>query len=157
MAECLLLSYPFFLSSDIAFSPRGVAALPSPSKFAAVFRDISSRVLEPFSPLKSNESGLDKTLDILFVMPHFSAMRIIPPHNAILPASVIQSCTALLQPVSAACDICTVLSVKKEIIIAEIVITTNKISSIVDLPRVFLIKYVTIKDKYEIFRETVDK
>ena len=150
------LSFPVLFNSDIALSPAGVAAFPSPKRFAAVFSEMSFIALPSSRSLKSNESGSESSFVSILVMPHFSAIRIIPPHRAMLPASVIQRETASPQPFSAACESLSILPVNTEKNTAEAVKSNIKYSSIFDKPHV-LIKYVTIKDKSEILRKTVDK
>lgn len=80
---------------DIASSPNGVAALPSPKRFAVMFIDIAFIAGESFLSLgKRNRSTGESARLIILVSPDFSAMFIIPLQKVIIPISFKHSSTA---------------------------------------------------------------
>ncbi len=83
------------LRRDIASSPNGVAALPSPKRFAVMFIDIAFIAGESFLSLgnKSRSTGESARLMIL-VSPDFSATFIIPLQKVMIPISFKHSSTA---------------------------------------------------------------
>lgn len=83
------------LSRDIASRPNGVAALPSPKRFAVMFIDIAFIADEFLSSLgNSSRSRGDSARLISFVSPDFSAMFIIPLQKVITPISFKHSVMA---------------------------------------------------------------
>ena len=83
------------LSLETASSPNGVAALPSPKRFAVIFIDIAFIAGEPFFSFgkRSRRSG-ERARLISLVRPDFSAMFIIPLQKVIIPISLRHKRTA---------------------------------------------------------------
>ena len=80
----------------MAFIPSGVAALPSPKRFAVIFMQIVSKALLCVDNDGNNRLiGFLRNNAILFVNPDFSATCITPPHNAIAPARLATVFNAL--------------------------------------------------------------
>lgn len=76
------------LRRDIASSPKGVAALPSPNIFAVIFIDIAFLAGEFFFNLGNNNRKIGERIRlIIFVSPDFSAIFITPLQKAITPIS----------------------------------------------------------------------
>ena len=107
-------------SSFIAFKPSGVAALPSPSILAAIFKTI-----DPIAGWSTGTSG--KSLIVIgliifamiFISPDSSAIFIMPNHRAMIPINPIAISTAVF-------DIEIAASVTKSIL-PVIVPTTTEI------------------------------
>ena len=94
-----------FESSFAAVIPSGVAAFPSPKRFAAMFIITALCASGFFSiPGKIFLAMGEIIFPAAFVIPDLSAMRIIPPHKAIDPARYIVSSTAFVQESSAAAE-----------------------------------------------------
>ena len=82
----------------IASSPKGVAALPSPKKFAARF-SVTEAEASPASGIK-RRSGLCIRAASFSISPASEATLISPIHNRYAPASDIESSTAESAPAS---------------------------------------------------------
>ena len=75
-------------SCSIAFSPSGVAALSSPSMFAAIFMNMEPVTGCPFGMSgKSLQKTGDSSLAKAFTMPPFSPIFIMPSHRDSTPVS----------------------------------------------------------------------
>ena len=87
-AISLLLFNSFSLV--IAFIPKGVAALPSPSIFITIFDDIYAIAGSPLG-ISGNTTLiiLDNLLDIIFSSPEESAIFIVPSHKHIRGTKLI--------------------------------------------------------------------
>ncbi len=87
-------SYNFFMASK----PKGVAALPSPKKFAARLRVMGAAAAPTFGiSLRSGASTFDASASI---RPERFATFIIPSHSKYEPASESMSSTAEFAPSS---------------------------------------------------------
>lgn len=96
--ECFAISF-------IAHSPNGVAAFPSPKKFAAIFIQ-TARIPASFGERSGKRRFVtgESRAARAFVMPHASAIFISPFHRHMLPSRVIKSVTAFAAPLSDACE-----------------------------------------------------
>lgn len=83
----------------IASSPKGVAALPMPNRFADMFMLIQriASVFLYFLPKRSVVTG-ERRRETVFVMPLASATSIMPDQKHIMGESVTISSKALLRP-----------------------------------------------------------
>jgi hypothetical protein len=93
-----------FCNSSMAFIPSGVAALPSPMKFAARFITMAPMALS--LPLSLGKNSLNTGLAIFamtFIRPPFSIIFINPDQRHMIPSSPTASSTALPADVYAAC------------------------------------------------------
>ena len=109
---------PAFSSSARAFIasiPKGVAALPSPSRFAVMFMQMAWNAL-PFLSIsrKSPPSIKEKPFASTSVSPDLSAMRISPPQKHIPPQRYMHSSTAFTGSVSTASVSCPDVPVKTD-------------------------------------------
>lgn len=76
-----------FCISAIAFNPKGVAALPKPSRFALMFISMAPIAGWPAGiEGKRNFTNGYMTLLMNSINPDFSAIRAIPSHRLIIPA-----------------------------------------------------------------------
>ena len=92
-------------NSFIAAIPKGVEALPSPSRFAVRFRTMyCMALLLGLSPLKRRLRRGVSAVASNAVIPAFWAMRITPDHRQIAPASPSARVTALLLSRNAASE-----------------------------------------------------
>lgn len=84
-----------FSISFIALIPSGVAALPSPSKFAVTLAEIAPNAL-PFRSRSGNsfESSGESSFAIVVLSPLLSAISVIPLHRQTVPVMVIINSTA---------------------------------------------------------------
>ena len=83
------------LRRDIASSPKGVAALPSPNIIAVIFIDMAFLAGEFFSNFGNNNRKMGDSIRLMiFVSPDFSAIFIIPLQKAITPISFKHSVIA---------------------------------------------------------------
>ena len=82
--EAVLLSLFSLFNSLIAFSPKGVAAFPSPNIFITIFEDIYPMALSPSGISgKSTFTIFDNFFDIISNNPDDSAIFIVPSHKHI--------------------------------------------------------------------------
>ena len=85
-----------FCNVFITFNPVGVAAFPSPKRFAIIFIDISFLTLSFFliSGNKNLIIGCNKFVSLAIILV-LVAISIIPFHKHIVPNKFIDNCTAL--------------------------------------------------------------
>ena len=93
-----------FCSLFMASRPNGVAAFPSPRKFAVIFIAIASLACLSLSLGKINLSKGEKSLQIKAVRPLFCAIAVRPFQRHMTPANFITNEIASLPPVTTAPD-----------------------------------------------------
>src|SRR5205823_5115264 len=105
---CALVAVPgagfSFSSSSIALIPNGVAALPSPIMFAAMFSSMAEMAGCPSGMPGKRGRKMGRAARASFsTSPAFSAIRISPSHSAITPISPMASVTPCDAPSNAPC------------------------------------------------------
>ena len=132
---------PAFSSSARAFiasMPKGVAAFPSPRRFAVMFIHIALKARPCLSmPLKSPPMRTANTAASFSVSPDFSATRISPPQKHIPPQRYIHSSTAFTGSLSTASVSSRVLPVMTEAI-NEPIISRAKMNVSIKIPLVYI-------------------
>ena len=112
----------FFCSFFMASIPKGVAALPSPSKFAVIFMHIA--FAEGLSAGQSGKINFiigENKFDKYSVILDFSAIFIIPVQKAIIPKMEIIKETASLAPDKTALESAEMFPVKNAHIVLNII------------------------------------
>ncbi len=90
---------------DIASSPNGVAALPSPKRLAVIFIDIAATAGESFLSFGNKNRMIGEMARAMsFVSPACSAMFIMPLQKQITPISFKHSVMADAPPVTITSD-----------------------------------------------------
>lgn len=141
--------------------PSGVAAFPSPSRFAVTLADIAEKALLSLFRFGNNrESSGESIFDIILLSPLWSAILVIPLHKQIVPVIVMISSTASVAEVNIELVRLSVFPVKIENNILNETITNHIVFNIfTPKNNIFLQKRLTfaknwciiyLKDKHPI-------